>query len=151
MLASDLKDILRAFKANAVEYLVIGGHTFGVYAEPRAAKDLDLFIQSNPENVAAVFKALAQYGAPLADFADGSAFQIGQPPDRIDILQSIDGVTFEDAWNNRLDGMLDDDIPVHVISRENLIRNKLASGRPQDILDAEILRSSDAHRPSQKE
>ncbi len=147
MLAKDLKDLLRAFNAHAVRYLVIGGHAFGVYAEPRSTKDLDLFVQSSPENAAAVFKALADFGAPLADvspadFADGSAFQIGQPPDRIDILQQIDGITFDEAWVNRLDGAIDGDTPVHIIAREDLIRNKLASGRQQDLLDVEVLRAA---------
>ncbi len=154
MLAKDLKDLLRAFNANAVRYLVIGGHAFGVYAEPRATKDLDLFVQSSPENAAAVFKALVDFGAPLAnmspaDFADGSAFQIGQPPDRIDILQNIDGVVFDEAWANRIEGAIDGDTPVNVISREDLIRNKLASGRQQDLLDVEVLRSVDAQKSTQ--
>lgn len=147
MLADDLKDLLRAFNANAVKYLVIGGHAFGVYAEPRATKDLDLFIQSSVENAEAVFKALTEFGAPLAqmtpvDFADGSAFQIGQPPDRIDILQHIDGLTFEEAWPNRVDGIIDEDTQVHVISRDDLIRNKFASGKPRYLLDAEALRAA---------
>ena len=154
MLAKDLKDILRAFNANAVRYLIIGGHAFGVYAEPRATKDLDLFVQSSPENAAAVFKALSEFGAPLesltpSDFADGSAFQIGQPPDRIDILQQIDGIAFDEAWANRLEGAIDGDTPVNVISREDLIRNKLASGRQQDLLDVEVLRSVGAQKPPQ--
>ena len=154
MLAKDLKDLLRPFNANAVRYLVIGGHAFGVYAEPRATKDLDMFVQSSPENAAAVFKALADFGAPLAsmspaDFADGSAFQIGQPPDRIDILQHIDGIAFDEAWANRLEGAIDGDTPVNVISREDLIRNKLASGLQQDLLDVEILRAADTLRPPQ--
>lgn len=93
-MAKDLKDILRAFNANAVRYLIVGGHAFGVHAQPRATKDLGIFIRADDEIAKAVFKALAEYGAPLeglrpAEFTDGSTFQIGQPPDRIDILQRI--------------------------------------------------------------
>ncbi len=102
-LTKDLKDILRAFNANAVTYMIVGGHAFGVHAEPRTTKDLDLFIRSDPQNAQAVFQALAQFGAPIAgmspkDFADGTTFQMGQSPERIDVLQRIDGVSFDEAW-----------------------------------------------------
>jgi hypothetical protein len=146
MMAKDLKDLLNAFNVNAVKYLIVGGHAFGVHAQPRATKDLDLFIRSDSENAKAVFTALAQYGAPLdglspTDFSDGTSFQIGHPPDRIDILQQIDGITFDEAWPNRIEGAIDGDTQAHVISREDLIRNKLASGREQDLLDVKSLRA----------
>ncbi len=70
-------------------------------------------------------------------------FQIGQPPDRIDILQRIDGLTFDEAWPNRIEGMVDGEVPASVISREDLIRNKLASGREQDLLDVKALRKAE--------
>ena len=87
MMGEDLKNLLRVFNAHAVKYLVVGGYAFGVHAEPRATKHLDLFIQPSKENSEAVFRALAQFGAPLegmppADFTDGTIFQIGQPPAR---------------------------------------------------------------------
>ena len=98
MMTKDFKDLLRAFNANAVKYIIIGAHAFAVHAEPRTTKDLDLFISSDEDNAKAAFRALAEFGAPLqgmtaADFCDGTTFQIGQPPDRIDILQRIDGIT----------------------------------------------------------
>jgi len=147
-LTKDLKDILRAFNANSVKYLIIGGHAFGVHAEPRTTKDLDLFIRSDAENAKAVFRALAQFGAPISgmspqDFADGTTFQMGQSPERIDILQKIDGVTFDEAWASRLEGTVDGEIPASIISREDLIRNKLASGRDQDLLDVKVLRAAE--------
>ena len=146
MMTKDFKDLLRALNANAAKYLIIGGHAFGVHLEPRTTKDLDLFIRSDPENAKAVFRALVQFGAPLrgmseADFIDGATFQIGLPPNRIDILQRIDGVTFEEAWPNRLEGMIDGEVPAPVISKDDLIRNKLASGREQDLLDVKRLRA----------
>lgn len=154
MMPSDLKELLRAFNDHSVKYIVVGGYAFGVHAEPRATKDLDVFIRPDPENSEAVFRALAQYGAPLhglspADFRDGTVFQIGQPPSRIDILQRIDGITFDEAWENRLEGLVDGEIPAIVISRDDLIRNKLASGREQDLLDVKKLRgaeTADDHR-----
>lgn len=152
MIPNDLKELLRAFNDHEVKYLIVGGYAFGVHAEPRATKDLDIFIRSDRENSEAVFRALAQYGAALdgmspADFMDGSTFQIGQPPARIDILQRIDGVTFGQAWQNRIEGHIDDEIRTFVISREDLIRNKLACGRDQDILDAKKLRAASLSNP----
>jgi len=146
-LTKDLKDILKAFNAHSVQYLIVGAHALGVHAEPRATKDLDLFVRSEPENAQAVFRALAEYGAPLAgmsagDSADGTTFQIGQPPERIDVIQKIDGVTFDEAWSNRIEGTIDG-IPASVISREDMIRNKLASGRLQDLADVEKLRAAE--------
>ena len=148
MMTKDFKDLLRAFNANAVKYLIIGGHALSVYTEPRTTKDLDLFIRSEPENARAAFRALSQFGAPLhglteADFADGTTFQIGLPPNRIDVLQRIDGITFDEAWPNRIDGNIDGEVQAHVISRDDLIRNKLASGREQDLLDVKVLRAAE--------
>jgi hypothetical protein len=148
MLTKDFKDLLRLLNANAARYLVIGGHAYGVHAEPRTTKDLGLFIKSEPENAKTVFRALAQFGAPLSgmterDFAAGATLQIGVPPNRIDVLQRIDGVTFDEAWEHRVEGVFDDDIKASVISREDLIRNKLASGREQDLLDAKVLRKAE--------
>jgi predicted nucleotidyltransferase len=147
MMPEDLKELLRAFNDHGVEYLIVGGYAFGVHAEPRATKDLDIFIRSDEKNSKAVFRALAQYGAPLqdltpSDFMDGTTFQIGQPPARIDILQHIDGVTFAEVWKNRVEGVIDGQIRAAVISRDDLIRNKLASGREQDILDIKMLRAA---------
>lgn len=148
MTSKDLKDLLRAFNDHGVEYLVVGGYAYGVHAEPRATKDLEIFIRSDEENSRAVFQAVAQFGAPLdglsaADFMDGSTFQIGQPPARIDLLQRIDGISFDEAWPNRVQGLIDEGISVMVISRNDLVRNKLASGREQDILDVKKLRAAE--------
>lgn len=146
MMPKDLKELLRAFNDHGVKYLIVGGYAFGVHAEPRAT-NVDIFIRPDEENSKAVFRALAQYGAPLEgltppDFMDGPTFQIGQPPTRIDILQHIDGVSFDEAWENRIEGVVDDQIRAIVISRDDLIRNKLATGREQDILDAKMLRAA---------
>ena len=146
MLPKDLKELLGAFNDHRVKYLIVGGYAFGVHAEPRATKDLDLFIRPDEENSQAIFRALAQYGAPLnglspSDFMDGTVFQIGQPPARVDILQHIDGISFDQAWENRIEALVDGEIRTIVISREDLIQNKLASGREQDILDVKKLRA----------
>jgi len=151
MMSKDFQDILRAFNAHKVKYLVVGGYAFGVHLEPRTTKDIDLWIQTDPENAKAVFQALAEFGAPIAgmspdDFMDGTIFQMGRPPERIDILQKIDGITFDEAWVHRLEGLIDGETTALVISREDLIRNKLASGRDQDLLDVRSLRAAERTR-----
>lgn len=153
MMPKDLKDLLRAFNDHSVKYLVVGGYAFGVHAEPRATKDLDVLIRADEENSAAVFRALTQYGAPLdglnpRDFMDGSTFQVGRPPARVDILQRIDGLTFDEAWENRIEGLIDGEVHISVISKNDLIRNKLATGREQDALDVKKLRASAEQDPN---
>jgi len=148
VMTKDMKDLLRALNARAVKYLVVGGYAYGVHLEPRATKDLDLFIRADEENSKAIFAALAAFGALLdgltpADFRDGTVFQMGQSPERVDILQQIDGITFDEAWEHRIEGRIDGEIATFVISKDDLIRNKLASGSEQDLLDAKKLRSLD--------
>ena len=155
MMPKVLKELLRAFNQQRVKYLVVGGYAFGVHAEPRATKDLDLFIRVDEDNSGAVFLALAEYGAPLdglspADFRDGTVFQIGQPPARIDLLQAIDGISFDEAWEHRIEGVVDGEIPASVISKADLIKNKMASGRDQDLLDAKELKAAGSSLPEEK-
>jgi predicted nucleotidyltransferase len=148
-LPEDLKQLLLALNAHGVEYLVVGGWAVGFYSEPRSTKDIDLFIRSGVKNSEAVFRALADFGAPLtgltpADFRDNpsSVFQLGHEPARADILQSIDGVDFDEAWPRRIELSLEG-VPVHVVSADDLIRNKLASGRLRDLADVEAIREAD--------
>jgi len=103
---SDFNELLKAFNHYRVEYLVIGGHAVMKYTEPRYTKDLDIWVKADTENAARVFDALKTFGAPLAgmtkdDFAhEGHFYQIGVAPVRIDILMSIKGVEFAEAWEN---------------------------------------------------
>jgi len=114
------------------------------YSEPRFTKDLDIWIATDPANANAVYAALKEFGAPLAnltadDFTDQDCFyQMGRPPLRIDIMMSIPGIEFQEAWNNRETVELADH-PIPFISRSDLIRAKKASGRPQDIIDIQKL------------
>jgi len=152
MMNKDFQDILRAFNAHKVKYLVVGGYAFGVHLEPRATKGIDLWISTEPENAKAVFQALAAFGAPIAgmtpdDFMDGTIFQMGQAPDRIDILQQVSGLDFDSAWEHRLEGAIDENTPALVISRGDPIRNKLASGREQDLLDVKKLQAAEQKTP----
>ena len=145
----DQKELLERFNAHGVKYLVVGGHAVGIHAEPRGTKDLDIFIKADPENSLAVFRALTEFGAPIAgmtpeDFNDKptSVFQMGVPPSRIDILQGIEGVDFDEAWPGRVDETLAGQVLAHVISKDDLIKNKLAVGRLQDLADVEKIREA---------
>jgi hypothetical protein len=145
----DQRDIIAAFNAHGVKYLVIGGQAVSIHADPRGTKDLDVFIKADEENSKAVFAALAEFGAPLggvtpADFNDKATtvFQLGVEPGRVDILQGIAGVRFDEAWESRVEKLLDGQTTAHVISREHLIKNKLAVGRFQDLADVEKLRET---------
>jgi hypothetical protein len=148
---SDFNDLLSSFDAHGAKYLVVGGHAVMFYSEPRYTKDLDLWIDASPSNALQVFKALAEFGAPLkglspADFASpGSFYQLGQPPLRVDILTSIEGLTFEEAWPNRQIGEFLGRRDVPFIGKSDLIRNKRAAGRPIDLHDAGQLEESGEH------
>ena len=145
---SDFTDLLRLFNARNVRYLVIGGYAVVQYAEPRFTKDLDLWISTDASNAAAVYAALREFGAPLsgmteADFAEeGYFYQMGVPPVRVDVLMGIPGLQFEEAWQRRV--VIDfGELSISFISRQDLITAKLASGRPQDLLDANLLSQAD--------
>jgi hypothetical protein len=151
-LPEDLSQLLRAFHAHKVEYVVVGCYAVGIYSEPRATGDLDLFIRASISNSEAVYRALSDYGAPLtgltpADFRNdpNSVIQIGHPPIRIDIVQAIDGVDFDEAWQRRVEFSIEG-VPVHVISAEDLIQNKLASGRLRDLVDVEAIRGANPEK-----
>jgi hypothetical protein len=149
MLASaDFKELLSLFAGHKVRYLIIGGYAVMKYSEPRFTKDLDILIAADRENAGAVYAALKEFGAPLEeltpeDFArPGYFYQMGRAPFRVDIMMSVPGITFEEAWKNREDFLLDD-LSVPFISRADLIRTKEAAGSPQDLIDAENLRQSE--------
>src|SRR5262245_38388087 len=140
----DFKDLLSAFSAQGVEYLVVGAHALAAHGHVRATKDLDIWIRPSAENAARVLSALIAFGAPLQDLSiedlshPGLIFQIGVSPVRIDILTAIDGVEFAPAWRERFEARFGG-LAVPVISRRDLIRNKRASGRLQDLADVERL------------
>lgn len=140
----DFRDLLLAFCDAEVRFLVVGAYAVAAHAEPRATGDLDLWIEATPENAARTYSALRAFGAPLEDLAEsdlarpGVVFQIGLPPRRIDILTSITGVEFVDAWPGRV-AVRYADVPCSVIGREALIENKRRLGRARDLADLELL------------
>ena len=141
---SDFSDLLRIFNDHNVRYMVIGGYAVVQYTEPRFTKDLDVLISTDRTNAEAVFNALKEFGAPLAgltpnDFAEeGFFFQMGVPPVRVDVIMGIPGVQFEECWNRRIEEDFDG-LKVIFISKQDLIASKRAAGRPQDLIDADML------------
>jgi hypothetical protein len=125
-------------------FLLVGAYAVSVHAEPRATGDLDLWVEPTPENAARVHGALRTFGAPLHELTvDDLAtpdvvFQIGLPPRRVDILTSITGVRFSDAWADHVE-VTYGDLQVPVIGRDALLTNKRALGRPKDLLDIDLL------------
>ena len=138
----DFKDLLSTLNAEGVKYLIVGAHAVIAYTEPRFTKDLDILVQPVPDNVQKVYQALRRFGAPLQevkaeDFLDEDlVYQIGIAPNRIDILTSVAGVTFDEALADSR--WIDyDGVPIRIMGRATLIRAKKATGRPQDRLDVE--------------
>ena len=146
-MSRDFVEMLFALCDGGVEFLVVGAHALAVHARPRATGDLDIWVRPTPENAQRVLDALGRFGASVAGLQPedltqpDQVYQIGVVPNRIDILTSLSGVSFDEAWPRRVDVQIESR-PVPVIGRDDLIRNKEATGRTQDRADLEILRAS---------
>lgn len=146
-LFTDALDLLEALEEARVDFIIVGAHALAAHGIIRATGDLDVLVRPTHENAVRVHRALGTFGAPLAahgvqvaDFErPGTVYQLGLPPRRVDILTSISGVEFDEAWRSRLTASLAGrDAPV--LGEEALIKNKLATGRDKDRLDVEALR-----------
>lgn len=144
----DFVEMLSALVEARAEFLVVGAHALAAHGVPRATGDLDIWVRNSDENADRVLRALEDFGAPLHDLTrddlvrPGTVFQIGVPPSRIDILTSISGVGFDEAWPNRV--MIDvGKLAVPVLGRREFVVNKRAVGRPRDLSDLELLEESD--------
>ncbi len=141
----DWIELLNLFNTCKIRYLVVGGYAVMRYTEPRFTKDLDLWVATDIKNATAIYDALKTFGAPLAnltaeDFCTpGYFYQMGRPPLRVDIMLSIPGIAFEDAWAQRERVTIAGET-VPFISKEDLIKAKEASGRPQDLIDVANLK-----------
>ncbi len=141
----DFLDLLRAFAAHDVRFLIVGAYALAIHGRPRATGDLDVWVDATPDNAARVYVALRRFGAPLEDVSErdfsvpGIVYQIGLPPGRIDVLTELSGLVFDDAWPTRLRGSFGE-IETDFIGREAFIRNKLATGRAKDRVDVDSLR-----------
>lgn len=147
----DFRDLLSSFVENRVRFLMVGGYAVAFHGHPRATKDLDVWIEASPENAPLALRALAAFGAPVDDLTisdlmtPSTVFQMGVPPRRIDVVCGVSGRDFASAWD-RHEVLELDDLRVPVISLEDLIANKRASGRLQDLADVEALLDLQAHK-----
>ena len=140
----DFEALLEELIAADARFLVVGAYALAHHARPRATGDLDLLVDPTPGNAARVYRALQAFGAPVSNLtvedlsAPDLVYQIGVPPRRIDVLTSLTGVRFDEAWSSRVHGTLGR-VGCDFIGREALIRNKRALGRPRDLADLEAL------------
>jgi hypothetical protein len=140
----DFVALLRELSVAEARFLVVGAYAVTLHARPRATGDLDLWVEATPANASRVLAALRGFGAPLQNLSEADlarpdiVYQIGVPPRRIDLLTSLTGVSFDEAWRDRATSRIGD-LDVPFIGREALIRNKRALGRPRDLADLEYL------------
>jgi len=138
----DFKEFLNFLNSNKVEYLLLGGWAVGIYGHPRATKDIDFIVGIDDQNLARLIRALGEFGAPSIEIAnfkeEGNVFRMGRSPVQIDIINEASGIDFYESYQRRQ--LIDvDGVEISLISKDDLIKNKLASGRAQDIADAEKL------------
>jgi len=144
VLNQDYRDMIECLQAEGVDFMLVGGYAVMLHGWPRTTFDIDFWILANPTNAAAVLRAVARFGAPLQgltaeDFRrPGMVFQIGCEPQRIDIISAADGLDYADAVTRAV-SMEIDGLPIKVLSLDDLIVNKRASGRPKDVADAAML------------
>ena len=150
----DFKELLQLFSGLRVRYLIVGGYAVSFHAQPRATKDIDLFVSPDRDNAGALYSALREFGAPLGDlraedFSDPSKFfRMGRDPIMVDVLSRIDGISFDDAWERRVEAVVDAETgqTAFFLSSRDLIASKLAAGRPQDLADVAALQQAERTR-----
>ena len=144
--SKDFEELFACLGARNVKFLVVGGYAFAFHARPRYTKDLDIFVEPVPENARHLLQALDDFGFGSLDLAEddftqaGRIVQLGHPPSRIDFLTTLKGVTFEEAWERRVEGRFGEE-KVFYLGLEELIHNKRSVGRPQDQADVGVLES----------
>ena len=139
-LSTDLREFVALLNSRKIRFLLVGGHAVAYHGLPRFTEDIDFLIETSPENATLVAAAVNDFGFPEIKPGDfrkpETVVQLGRVPNRIDLLTSVTAVSFEEAWKTKIETNLDG-LPVWVISKELLVRNKLATGRPQDLADVE--------------
>lgn len=149
MLDEDLRELLALLIAHGADFLVAGGHAVAFHGYPRYTEGLDLYVRATPENGARIVAALEAFGfgslgLTANDFtADDRVIQLGRAPNRVDLLTRLWGVEFDEAWSRRVEASLDS-MHVAMLGRADLIRNKRATARPQDLADVAALEALEA-------
>jgi hypothetical protein len=143
-LPEDWRAFIESLNSNAVEYLVVGAVAVAHHGLPRYTGDLDILIRGSPENAQRLESVLEDFGfgalgLKTSDFVRSyQVVQLGVPPHRIDLLTSITGVSFDEAWLGRVEAELEG-VRVNFIGLPALIQNKRATGHAQDRADIEAL------------
>jgi len=146
ILAEDFEDFVRLLNHHEVRYMIVGGYALAFHGKPRHTGDLDIWIGISEANAARMLKVVENFGLKSLGFTvrdflvEGLITQIGYPPLRIDVLNSIDGVTFEEAVEGMQQLELEDGLVINYIGLGDLVRNKEASGRSQDQTDLKTLK-----------
>jgi hypothetical protein len=147
MLNPDFRDMLSCLKGAGVEFIVVGAYALAAHGRPRATGDIDIWVRNSSENAQKVIGALEEFGAPLSNLSAEDftlpdlIVQLGIEPCRIDLLTGVDGLDFDDAWRNKLALTLDG-LEIFVLSRGDLLKNKIAAGRAKDQGDIAWLRGA---------
>lgn len=150
MLNPDFRDILLSLNRAKVDFIVVGAFALSSHGRPRATGDIDIFLRNSSENADRVIEALRDFGAPLNNISsddftsNDNVVQIGVEPRRIDLMTRISGVTFDEAWQNKLPVSIDD-LDVFVLSRADLLKNKSAADRGKDKGDIAWLKENQDH------
>ena len=140
----DFRELLALLNDHKVEYIIIGAYALAFHGAPRYTGDIDIFVKHTTINAQRIISALdelgfSSVGLKIKDFeSPDKVIQLGVPPVRVDIITSITGVSWEEAFSGRAEGKYGD-IPVHYIGREQFISNKRALGRKKDLADIEAL------------
>jgi len=143
-LPGDFKDFIVSLNGHKVVYLLVGGWAIGIYGHPRATKDIDFLVATDDANLERLQRALIDFGAPPMDTTQfkgkDAVYRMGRPPIQIDLINKADGIDILECYSRRkliyIDG-----VEVSLISRQDLIANKRASGRLQDLADMEKIDS----------
>ena len=148
-LSKDSREFIECLNSNKVEYLIVGALAVSWHGFPRYSADIDFFLRASRSNAECVLRAIGQFGFGSVDITaedlltPGRVIQLGREPNRIDLLTSISGVAFEDAWSTRVEGDIDG-LAVTIIGREALLRNKASTGRAKDQIDLEELKRQES-------
>ena len=145
-LSNDLREFLESLNSRGIDYVIVGAHSLAFHGRPRYTGDLDILVRATSENAAKLVDLLNHFGFGDASFKESDfteperLIQLGRAPNRIDLLTSITGVTSDEALTSKVPAELDG-VPVFILGKDALIRNKRAVGRPQDIADLDTLQS----------
>ncbi len=147
-MSNDYREFLRLLHCHKVKYVIVGAHAVAAHSRPRATGDLDILVEISKKNASKIAAALKEFGFGALDLkvddfcTPGLVIQLGYEPNRIDILTSVTGVGWEEIWKSKKRGIFgSSQIPVYFIGKKQLIKNKLATGRDQDLIDVKRLKN----------